>query len=112
VVGHQKLSAPADSHAALEYDASLQKSIVLLEELPDVEHDAVAQEATLALVEYPGRDLMEDELGVTDVDRVSSVRAALITSYDVDVFGQHIDDLPLAFITPLAPDDDGAGTLR
>ena len=43
---------------------------------------------------------------------VARVRPALVASHDVDVLGEHINDLPLPFIPPLTPDDDGARTLR
>jgi hypothetical protein len=36
----------------------------------------------------------------------------LVASHDVDVLGEHVNDLPLPFVSPLTPYDDGAGTLR
>lgn len=43
--------------------------------------------------------------------RMSGVMPALEAHYCAGLIGQQIDDLALAFITPLTADDDGAGTL-
>ena len=57
------------------------------------------------------RDLVENELIFTDMHGVAGVGSTLVASDDVDALGEHVHDLPLPFISPLAPDDDGAGTL-
>ena len=44
---------------------------------------------------------MKNELAISDVDRVASVRTALIPSDDVDFVGQHINDFSFAFVSPL-----------
>ena len=54
---------------------------------------------------------MENELIVTNMNSVACVCATLVTSDDVDLLSEHVYDLSLSFITPLASDDDCAGTL-
>ncbi len=40
-------------------------------------------------------------------DRVPGVRAALVTADDVRLLGEQVDDLALALVAPLRPDDHG-----
>ena len=40
-------------------------------------------------------------------DRVTGVRPALVSADDVRVLRQQVDDLALALVAPLRPDDDG-----
>ena len=100
------MSALAHANTALQIDPASQKSLVLLEKLDDIQHHAIAQQATLSLVENPRWDLVEDELFIADVDRMTRVSAALVPGHDVDTLGQNIDDLTFAFVTPLAAYDD------
>ena len=44
---------------------------------------------------------------VADDDRVPRVRAALVTADDIRVLREQVDDLALAFVSPLRADDDG-----
>ena len=50
---------------------------------------------------------MEDELGVPHMDGVPGIGSALISGHHVNVLGEHIHDLALAFISPLTTDHDG-----
>ena len=48
---------------------------------------------------------------LADVNGVARIRSALVSGHDIDVLGEHVDDLPLPFVAPLTADDDGAATL-
>ena len=61
------------------------------------------------VVEDPARDELQGVALVADDDRVPGVVATLV-AHDVAVLlGEQIDDLGLALVTPLGPDDDGDG---
>jgi len=111
VVGHEEVRTLAHADACGQVDPSLGERVVLFEELEEVENDAVAEKAALPFVQHTGRDLVQDELGISDVDGVPRVRPALVAGDDVGVLGEDVDDLPLPLVTPLASDDDGAAAL-
>src|SRR5262249_6745878 len=55
------------------------------------------------------RDLADLVGLVADDDRVPRVGAALVAADEVGVLREEIDDLPLALVAPLRPDDHGRG---
>ena len=56
-------------------------------------------------MEHAGRDETEREVLVRELHGVAGVVPALIASDDVEAFTEEIDDLPLAFVSPLRADD-------
>src|SRR6266849_1693786 len=70
-----------------------------------IDHHAVAQHAGLAHVNDAGRQQMQHEGLIADLDRMSGIVAALIADHDVETLGEQIDNLALAFIAPLGPDN-------
>src|SRR5206468_9867717 len=66
---------------------------------------AVAQHTGLAYVNDPGRQQMQDERLVADLDRMSRVVTALIADHDIETLSEQIDNLAFAFIAPLGADN-------
>jgi hypothetical protein len=62
VVLEQQVRAAADADARLRIDAARLQAVELLEELLEVEDDAVAEQAALLGVQDARRDLVQDEL--------------------------------------------------
>ena len=62
-------------------------------------------EASHALVEDPGRDVVKRVFLPTEDDGVARVRSALVAHDDAESRREQVDDLALAFVTPLGPDD-------
>ncbi len=60
------------------------------------------------LVQDARRDLLQDELGVTDADGMAGVGSTLVADYEVRPLGEHVHQLPFAFVAPLGADDDYA----
>ena len=90
-------------------DATLLQLVDLTDEQARVDDAAGADDADAAGVEDPRRDVVELEgLAVAD-DRMTGVRPALVPADDVGVLGEQVDDLALAFVTPLRADDHGGG---
>ncbi len=110
MVRQQEMGAPTHADPALEVDAARREGVVLLEELVDVQHDTVAEQASLAGMQDPRGDLVEDELLLPHVNGVARVGATLVASHDVDVLGENVHDLAFALVAPLAADDDRAST--
>ena len=83
---------------------------VFVEELDDLGIDdaAGADHAGLA-GDDAARDLADLERLAARDDRVPRVRTALVAADDVRVLRQQVDDLALAFVTPLRADDHGRG---
>ena len=66
-----------------------------------IDDDAVADHAGDAVVEDAGRQQPQHELAAVGVHRVPGVVSALVARDDREMRRQQIDDLALAFITPL-----------
>src|SRR5690606_24531870 len=78
---------------------------------------AVADEAAHVLPQDARRDQRQDGLAPADHERVAGVVTALKASDGSRTLGQEVDDLALALIAPLRPDDDdelahGGGSLQ
>ena len=58
------------------------------------------------------RNLAQDEVRVADDDGVAGVGAALVAHDQVGPLGEDVDQLALALVPPLRPDDHHAGGLR
>src|ERR1051326_8482168 len=88
-----------------DLDALAHQSISFFEEGLRIDDHAVAQHARLSLVHNAGRQQMEDEGLIADLNRVTGVVAALIADLYVEPLGKQIYNLALSFITPLGADD-------
>ena len=108
MIGHEEVRPLTDPDPVLHVDAPLHQGVVLLEELEQVQHHAVAEQAALFRVKNPRGNLVQDELPLAHVDSVAGVGPALVACDDVGVLGQDVHDLPFPLVTPLAPDDDAA----
>ncbi len=110
MVGKKQVGPFAHPDPSGDIDITSDEGVVFLEELFHVEDDAVAQEAAGAGVEDAGRDLVEDEFLRPHMHGVARIGAALVAGHHIDRLRKDVDDLSLAFVAPLAPDDDGART--
>ena len=93
-------------------DPALGELVELAEEGLGLEHDAVADDAGDAAVQDARRNLAQDEVRVADDDRMAGVGAALVAHDQVGPLGEDVDELALALVPPLRPDDHHAGGLR
>ena len=110
--GEDDVRPGAHPDAAARVDPALGQLVEFAEELDHIQHDAVAEQAPLPGVQHARGDLVQDDVLVPDVHRVPRVGAPLIARDDVDVAGQHVDDLALALVTPLAAYNDRAGSVE
>ena len=78
----------------------------LLEQRLRIDHHAVAEHARLARMAHARRDQVRDQLLAADHERVAGIRPAAVADDDVGPLGEQVDDLALAFISPLRSDDD------
>ena len=109
VIRQHEVRAIADVQPALDVDPVRDQLVDLREQRLDVEHHSVADRAPHAGVQNSARDLVEHERLVADVHGVAGVGAALVANDPVRALGEDINELALAFVSPLrADDDDGA----
>ena len=71
-----------------------------------IDDAAAAEDGDLAR-EDARRDLADLVRLAAEDDRVAGVRAALVAAHEVGILREQVDDLPLALVSPLRPDDDG-----
>ena len=106
VPGHDQVRVSRDPQPGSRDPAPLEL-VDLLDEEPRVDDAACSDDADLPVAEDARGHVVELEgLAVAD-DRVPGVRTALVPADEVGVLRQEIHDLPLAFVPPLGPDDDG-----
>jgi len=91
--------------AARDLYARLFECVGLLDQREGIEDDAVSDDAVHVRVEDARRNQMEDELMGADPDGVPGVVAALVAGDDLEVVGDDVDDLALAFIAPVDAHD-------
>ena len=68
-------------------------------------YDAVADQALHAFAQHTRRDQVQDGFFAIDDQGVASVVATLVAHYGGSMFGQQINDLAFALITPLGAQD-------
>ncbi|MCH8333547.1 signal recognition particle protein, partial [Candidatus Sumerlaeota bacterium] len=71
-----------------------------------IDHQTVADHALNARVEHAGGNEVQDRLFIVDDDRVAGIVPALITRHEIGLARDHIDDLPLALVAPLASNNN------
>ena len=76
----------------------------LLEEVPGIDHDAVADDRKLALAHHAGRQQGQLVGLVADDQRMAGIVAALETHHDLGALAQPVHDLALALVAPLGAD--------
>src|SRR5882672_2590585 len=107
MIGKYQVSPRTDLDAFRRNFHSLRhQAIGLFKKCFRVDDHAVAQYARLAAVNDSRRQQMEYERLVADLDGVTGVVSTLIARNYVEVFGQKVNDLAFAFITPLRADDN------
>jgi hypothetical protein len=94
---------------ALEADLEALQLVHLLDQLAEIDHHPVPQDAGLALAQDPRGDEVEDDLLVAHHHRVPRVVPPLVAGDDVEALAQHVDDLALALVAPLHADHDEIG---
>ena len=88
------------------------QALDLVEEGPRVDHHAVADHRELARPHHPGGEQAQLVADAVDDERVAGIMPALEANDDVGALGQPVDDLALALVPPLRPDDDDIGHFR
>ncbi|MCY1204318.1 hypothetical protein D9M72_158440 [compost metagenome] len=96
----------ADAQARTHFDAGFLQAFDFLEELGRRQHHAVADVALDAGPHDAARDQVQRGLHAVDDQRVARVVAALETDHALGAFRQPVNQLALAFVAPLGPDDD------
>ena len=98
---------PAGNAEAIAGDARVGQRVDLGEQRRQVDDNAVGDHRDDVVVEDPARRELQRVALAADDDGVPGVVATLVAN-DVPVFlGQQVDDLGLALVAPLSPDDDG-----
>jgi hypothetical protein len=81
------------------------KAVSFFKEGFGIDHHPVSEHTSLSLVDDAGGKQVQHERLVTNLNRVTSVVATLIAHDDIEVLGEEVNDLSLAFISPLGADD-------
>ena len=83
------------------------EGVDLGEQRRQVDDDAVGDHRDDVVVEDPARRQLQGVALATGDDGVPGVVATLVADHVAVLLGQQVDDLGLALVAPLSPDDDG-----
>ena len=106
------MSVVADEQSPIGVDANSLELFNFSHQSDRIEDNPVADNARYVPVEDSRGDKMKDEFLFSfavfgrDDNGMSGVRASLITSDDVDILAQMVDDFAFPFIAPLGADDN------
>ena len=101
MVRQDEMGLVADDQAIADGDAGALELVDLGEQRLRIDDHAVADDTGDALVQDAGRQQAQDELAARRVHGMTGVVASLVSGDDREVRRQEIDDLALAFVTPL-----------
>ena len=104
---HDQVRVPGEVQPVGREAAALEV-VELVAEAAGIDDAAGADHAVLS-GQDPGRQVPQLVRLLADEDRVARVRPAVVTANDVRVLGEQVDDLALALVSPLRPDDHGRG---
>ena len=106
VIGKDYLRAIADEQVSIDFYAGISEACNFFEERDGVQHHAIADHAAAILAQHTAWDQLQDETLSVNDDGMTGVVAAGVTCHDGKSFREHVDDLALAFISPLGADYD------
>jgi hypothetical protein len=99
----------AHEQTAVHRHAQPAELVHFLEQRLRVDDDAVADDAGDARVQDARRDEVQHELLTVNVNGVPGVVPALVARHRRKMRCQHVDDLPLAFVSPLRAEHGDIG---
>ena len=99
--GQQNVRAIADEQAAGNLDTGRLQGVDFGKQSGGVDHQAVADYGLLAGPQDSAGDQLEDEFPIANEDGMPGIVAALIARDNVEAFGEDVDYLSFAFISPL-----------
>jgi len=108
VIGHNYVGSVADAQIVAGNSAGLQALYLIAQDERINDSPAGHKTGTIG-VQNPGGNQVQLKLFSTDDNGMPGVATALIADDKVSLFGENIGDLALAFVTPLAADNNGAG---
>ncbi|RMN95057.1 hypothetical protein ALQ50_05526 [Pseudomonas coronafaciens pv. coronafaciens] len=105
VIRQDQRAGRADAQALAHRNAFLFQLDDFAQERVGGDHHTIADQALHAFAQHTGRDQVQYGLLTVDHQGVASIVATLITHYGGSMFGQQINDLAFALITPLSAQD-------
>lgn len=108
MIRQHEVGARAYHHALLDIVPTRLQPVEFLEERHRIEHHAVPQYAAYPGMQDARRDLVKDELVLTDANGVAGVGTALIASDPIGAVSEDVDDLTFPLVTPLRAHDNQA----
>lgn len=102
---HHHLGALGDMEASAEVEAPALHFLEFAHQVERIHHDAVADNAVLAVVKNSRRNEVENVFLLPDDDRMAGVGTSLETDHNIRFLGEEVNDLALAFIAPLGANE-------
>jgi hypothetical protein len=107
MVGHDEMRILAQGDTALiDRSPESPELVKLFKKRPRREDNSIPDDAQFSWMEYAGGDEVKDDLFPAEIDRVAGVVPTLIAGDDIERGREEVDDLALAFISPLGAEDE------
>src|SRR5438132_12217476 len=100
------MGAIADEQAVIHLHAVITQSGDFFEKCDGIENYTVSDYAAASRTQHATRDQLQDKFFAVDDDCVPGIVASGVASRDGQLFGEDMDDLAFALLTPLGADDD------
>ena len=107
VMFQHEVASIGDVDAGLCIDSSTLNRVDLFDEFHGIDDHAVSDHTLDVRIQDPRRDQVQCVFRITNDHGMSGVGASVVPDHHVMSGGQKIDDLALAFVTPLKSDDRG-----
>ena len=105
------MSAVADEQTSVHFHAGFAQGANFLKQGQWVKHHPIANHTTTARTQDAARNELKNELLPVDDDSVPGIVAARVACHNRKIFRENVDNLALAFVTPLRTYDDCSLTL-
>jgi hypothetical protein len=103
VVGHDHVSVFAHKQAAINIYTGVGQHLDFRNKGLRINYNAIANDTGEVIVEDSGRNQVKDNFAAFHYYGVTGIVAALVAAYNIRVVGKEVNNLPLTFIAPLAP---------
>src|SRR5262249_39997260 len=106
VIGQNYVRAVGDEEPSIQLNSKIAQLLDLVEKCQGIKHNAIPDHAAAVFAQHSAGDELQDELLTADNDGVPGVVSAGVTRNHGKILSKHIDNLALAFITPLRSNDN------
>ena len=105
VVGKNQMTTVRNKQTSADRGTGFLHGFDFLDERQGIQHHAITDDARGVRMKDSGRHQMQHMPAAADDHCMSGVMSTLVAGHAIEPLGQDVDDLALAFVSPLRADD-------